>query len=335
MKQHVFGFLAAVFAMGLPGAAVAADVSYYGVVKSAQYEQTNDGLGVLLATNAFGFNAFAVATTNNVLTNATVSPPLHTLLPDLTNGTAFMYTEPFDTQSALDAAYPAGSVFTPANYTVTMYTTNDGVKSGSLTFFLLFSALSYPTTPHVTNFAAAQAIDTTRDFELGWSSLGGSALAIVHLTILDTASNLVYMTPAPFQPGALSGASVSALIPAGTLPPGTNLIGHLSIANPGMPNTTAYSGATGIAALAKDTQFSLATRPAPASPRLFVLPPEGESFALRLEGEPDRVYGIEATPDCRSWTNLFTTNSLNGCFNYTDTNSKACPWRMYRGKIGQ
>ncbi len=313
----------------------AADVSYYGIIKSIQYEQTNDSAPTVLPTNAYAFHAFALASTNNVLTNATVAPPLHALVPDDTNAMSLRWMEQFTTQAALDSAYPTGSFLSPANYTITMGTTNDGVKSGSLNFFILIVPVSFPTTPQLTNFAAAQAVDTTRDFQLGWKSLGGSTVAIVQLTIMDPGSNVVHMTPAPFEPGALSGTSFSATIPAYSLPPGTNLIGHLTIANPGMPNTNSYVGATGISAMAKDTQFSLVTRPAPAAPRLTVLPAQPDEFALRLEGEPNRTYQIEATPDFQTWTSLLTTNLQNGIFDYTDTNLITHSFRYYRGKVGQ
>ena len=339
MKLYRLALLLSFPLLANPISTNAADVSFYGIVKSTQFEQVGDAVPTTLPTNAYAFNAFAIASTNNVLTNATVSPPLHILVPDETNNISLRWMEQFDSQSALDSAYPStGGLFSPANYTVTMYTTNDGVQSGALSFYLLppFVAISQPVTPHLTNFSAAQAIDTTRDFQLGWSSLGGSTVAIVQLTVLDLASNLVYMTPAPFQPGAVNGASFDAIIPAYSLPPGTNLMGHLTIANPGLPNTNSYAGATGISALARDTRFSIVTRAAPLPPRLTALSAPGAAeFALHVEGEPNRIYQLEASPDVIAWTNLFSTNSQNGQFNFTDTNSTAVPARFYRVKIGQ
>lgn len=315
----------------------ASDVAFYGVVKSIQFEQVGDASPTEVPTNAYAFNAFAIASTNHVLTNATVSAPLHVLVPDDTNNISLRWMEQFDTQSALDLAYPSSRSFSPVNYTITMYTVNDGVKSGALSFYLLppLFAISQPVTPHLTNFSAAQAIDTTRDFQLGWSSLGGSTLAIVQLSVLDLASNLVYMSPAPFQPGALNGTSLGAVIPAYALPPGTNLMGHLTIANPGFPNTNSYVGATGVPALARDTQFSIVTRAAPVPPRLSVLSAPGAGdFVLHLEGEPNRLYQIQAGNDFTSWTNLFSTNSANGIFNFIDANPPL-RGRFYRGKVGQ
>ncbi len=315
-----------------------ADVSYYGVVKSIFYQQTNDSVPSILAGNAYGFTAFVVASTNNVVTNATVKPsnstPLRQLLPD-TNQVSWRFEDFTNSQSALDAVYPTGTLPSPVSYTTTMYTTNDGVQSGAVSFSLLFVPLNYPTTPQLTNLTAAQDIDTTRDFQLGWNSLGGSTLAVVQLTVLDSASNLVYATPFPFQTGALNGASFSAVIPAYALPPGTNLQGHLSIGNPGTPNTGSYPGATGIAALGKDTQFGLKTRAAPSQPQLQVLPSQGGLFQLRLSGETNRIYQIQAASDFLSWTNLFTTNCLEGTFDYTDPAPMSAESRFYRAKVGQ
>jgi hypothetical protein len=314
-----------------------ADVAEYGIVKSIQYLQTNDA-PALVATNAFMFTAFAVASSNHVVTNVTVKPanstPLRTLTSD-TNGGAWIFTELFNSQAAMDSVYPTGTGFSPVNYTMEMSTTNDGVRSATLSFYLLVFALSYPVTPQLTNLAAAQSIDTTRDFALGWNSLGGSSLAIVQLSILDSASNVVFASPAPFQPGALNGASGSMTIPSYALPPGTNLWGHLTIANPGNPNTNSYPGALGIAALAKDTQFPVSTRPAPQPPLLEVLAPNAGRFQLHLTGDTNRIFQIQAATDLRSWTNIFTTNCPGGAFDFSDGESPNRALRFYRGKVGQ
>jgi len=315
-----------------------ADVSYYGVIKSVFYQQTNDSTPTVLASNAYGFTAFVVASTNNVVTNATMKPsnstPLRQLVPD-SNQISWRFEDYTNSQSALDSTYPAGSLLIPVNYNTTMYTANDGVRSGAVNFFLFVLPVSYPVTPQLTNLTAAQDIDTTRDFQLGWNSLGGSSLAVVQLTILDGASNLVYASAAPFQPGALGGASFSAVIPAYALPPGTNLVGHLTVGNPGAPNTNSYPGTIGIAALAKDTRFPLTTRATPREPYLQVLPPQGSQFRLRLSGETNRIYQILAGPDLVSWTNAITTNCPAGVFDYTDPNPMSAGSRFYRGKVGQ
>lgn len=334
----VLGIGAFVLQIAGGGAAFAADVSYYGVVKSIQYEQTNAPSPALLASNAFTFHAFAVPSTNGVLTNATVkassSPVVHTLVPDA-QGFSWRYEESFQTQAAMDSAYPQGSVFSPVNYTTTLYCTNDGVRSGAVNFFLVILAVSYPPVPELTNLVAGQSIDTTRDFALGWKSLGGSALSLVELTVLDAASNVVYASALPFTAGALDGASLGAVIPANTLPAGSTLVGHLSVGNPGLPNTNSYAGATGVAALARDTEFRLTTRPSPTPPRLELRAPYGAPWRLQVTGEADRLYQVDASTDLAAWTNLAGIYTATGSFEYTDETSPGQPRRYYRARVGQ
>lgn len=327
--------LSSCICLALPLVLSAADVSDYGVVKSIQYQQTDDLAPAPLASNAYAFNAFVVARTNNVVTNATVQVANNAPIPlTSTNTVYWQFANAFNSQSALDTAYPAGSLFSPVNYTLTMSTTNDGVRSGSVNFFLLIVPVSYPTTPQLTNVAAAQAIDTTRDFRVTWDSLGGSTLAIVQLTILDASSNIVFASPAPFQPGALNGTSTSYVIPAYSLPGGTNLQGHLTIANPASPNTNSYPGATGVAALAKDTEFPVATRPAPAAP-LLSLQTQADQAVVHLTGESNRLYNLLVSSNLLNWTTLYTTDCPSTGFVYTDPQDATNAARFYRVRVGQ
>ncbi len=339
MKSQSLCFLVLASFCLVPLLGQGADVSYYGVVKSAQYEQTLTSAPALNATNPYAFTAFVVASTNGVVTNASVKPSNSTpacVLQPQTNDTAWLYVQQFADQGSMDAVFPTGTFLSPVNYTFTIGTTNDGVHTGSLAFSLL-GPLTYPSTPQMNNLSAAQSIDTTRDFQVTWNPLGGSTLTIVQFMVMDSASNLVYATPFPFQTGALDGTSTSTVIPAYALPPGTNLTGHLTVGNPGLPNTSSYPGATGVAALVKDTSFPLATRPAPVPPILQILPlpPQASQFELRLIGEPNRFYQIQATDNLSTWTNLFTTNSVSGVFDFVDTNSPNFNLRLYRGKVGQ
>jgi hypothetical protein len=315
-----------------------ADVSYYGVIKSIQYLQTNDAAPAVLTNNGYAFRSFVVAATTNAVTNATVkvgTTGTPTPLIADTNGLSWQFLTQFNTQSALDTAYPVGSFGNVVNYTVAMSTVHDGLRSGAINFFLFnIVAVSYPSTPQLTGLAAAQSVDSTRDYTLAWNSLGGSSIAIVELLVLDAGSNVVYSSPAPFQPGALDGTATGYTIPAYSLPPGVSLQGHLLIGNPASPNTNSYVGAVGIAALVKDTQFPLTTRPAPSAPRL-TLHNQGGLAQVQLNGESNRLYQILRSPNLITWTNLFTTNSASGTFTYTDPQSATNSIRFYRGKVGQ
>lgn len=327
--------------VAVSGSAAASDAPFYGVLKSHQYEQASGGTPQLLATNAFAFNAFVVCATNYSVTNATVKVPdgsgtIHALGFE-SNGIALRFEARFQTQSALDAAYPSsGSLFNPSVYTLTMHTVHDGLRIAKVSYFLT----TLPKTPALANLPAAQAIDGTQDFTLHWDSLSGTFLDIVEVLVTDSASNLWFISPLPFTPGALDGNSTSTIIPAGQLPPGRDLIGHLLIARPGLPNTNSYEGAIGIAALLKDTAFPLTTLPA-HPPTLEVRSANARPFQVDFTGESNRIYHLLATtnlalaaqrPD--AWERVATTNSPTGRGTFTDPQSLALPHRWYRLRVG-
>lgn len=329
MKRIVRVFLG--FGIFLSAAQVgrAADVSYYGVIKSQRYQQTVSTPPTALASNAFGFNAFVVASTNFAVTNATVKPPsptpVRTLVPD-SRGTGWLFDEQFNTVTALDAAYPTATL---TFYSFTIYATNDGVRSGTVNFFFAGN----PPTPQLNNLAAAQQIDTRTDFTLTWHPLtNGTSLDIVQILITDAVSNLVFASPVPFSSNALNGAATSLTIPAYALPAGSQLTGHLTIAKPGLPNTSSYPGATGLAALARDTEFPLATLPL-ISPRLQVRSSGAAPFVVGFTGESNRNYLLQGSVDFINWLDVGLTNSPTGAGAFTDSLSASFTQRVYRIKV--
>jgi hypothetical protein len=332
-------FSIALLCASIPVQVVAADVAYYGIAKGQQFSQAPEATAMLLASNAFTFQSFVVGSSTGAVLNATVKPSNTTPLRQLTNDASdilWRFEDYADTQAQLDSTYPTGTGFSPATYTMTMEGTNDGVRTATLNFWLLppILPINYPPTPEITNLLAAQAIDHTDDFALHWNSLGGGPLTIVQLMIVDAASNLVFATPAPFEPGALTGASNSTAIPAYALPPGQSLIGHLTAANPGLPDTNSYSGAMGIATLAKDTQFPLATRPAPPAPLLELLSVEATEVRLRAtQLETNRVYRLAGSTNLQTWLDIAATNPAGAAVEFADPSPDASQ-KFYRLRIG-
>ncbi len=313
----------------------ALDVSYFGAVKSARYAQTTSSAPALLATNAFAFTAFAIST-NGMLTNATVKPPNTTPARTLTSDTNRMnwqYEEFFNSQTALDAAYPSANPLNPLQtfaYTFTLDTLDDGTRTASPYYWGL---LGNPTTPQITNLLSAQAVDTTCDLTLRWPPSGGT-LDIVQLSVLDAGSNVVFTSPLPFSAGALSGSSSACTVPANTLPPGTNLTGHLTFGKPHVPDTNSYPGAMGIVALARDTAFPIVTRPAPVRPVLTPKMLTGDACQLAFTGESNRFYHLQATTNWLNWLELFTTNLPGTQGSFTDTQAAGFKSRYYRIQVG-
>jgi len=313
----------------------AADVQLFGVVKLQQLEQTVGSRPVSPATGAFAFAALVVGATNHAVTNATVKPPgtlpLRTLGP-VTNGLAQWFEERFDSAAALDAAYPSrGGLLNPSVYTFTMDTAHDGRRQATVSYF---GALSTPPTATVVNLEVAQTIDTTTEFTLRWDIPGGSFLDLVQVAVTDAATNLVFASPPPLSPGSLNGNAQELSIPAYTLPPGTNLIGHLAVIRAGLPNTNSIPGALGLAALVKDTAFPLHTRPAPAQPHLTIV--SGSTLPIRLEftAETNRVLHLQGSTNLVAWEDLLVTNTASGVGSHVDSATTTLPRRAYRLQVG-
>jgi hypothetical protein len=315
------------------GAVQGADVEVFAMLKTQLYRQTNGTAPVALSSNGYHFSALILASTNSAITNATVTPPgraSQALAVDDQTGT-WRYDFGTNTQGQVDALFPK-----TGEYGFEMRTAHDGVKTASLTWPNVFGIpLAFPSAVQVSNLEEAQGVDQTVDFKVRWSISGGTEVQMVQFAVLDVASNVVFNTPLPFTTGALNGKSSGAVIPAGVLPAGADLEGHLIIAQPGLPNTTDYPGATGVAALARDTSFALHTRARPQPPVLSVLPSTNAQFRLRLTGEAQRTYQIQATTDWGEWTNLLSTNSASGTFDCTDTETTNLARRFYRGQVGK
>jgi hypothetical protein len=304
----------------------AADVRFYGLIKSQHYSQTPETAPTALSSTGFVFNAFVLGSGPDTVLGATVrlpnNGPIKTLEPDL-EGAIYRLEEGFHTGQELDSAYPNGSFL--SGYRFIIQTANDGYQTNSL----MMVGLSYPAIPRIANLGEAQAVDPSADFTLKWNPLNGSSLDIVQLVLYG--SNFVYSTPAPFEDGALDGTATSVLIPAGTVPHGAVLRGHLGIIRPGLPN---LNYGTGVPGLARETSFELITLALPNPPRLELVRGPAEEAQLWLQGEPGRTYEILASNDLSIWNVILTTNSSSGVFEWRDPNFNLneVPARFYRAR---
>jgi hypothetical protein len=325
----------AIFLPALP--ACGADVSYYAIIESQQFVQSSAAAPTLPATNAYRFDALVVASNTNSVTNATVLPPpsapVRTLLPQ-PGGMELLFEERFDTLSELESAYTLGVLLDVPIYTVTMYGAKDGVRTGTLAFGTDGIVGSFPSTPQVNNFVAAQSVDTTAALTLLWTFSGGMTSDVVQVTVLGAASNTVFSSPSPLATNALHGTSNAFVIPPLALAAGTNFQAHLSVGRPVGVNTNSYPGALGVALLGMDVEFPLVTRPPPVHPRLTVLSVKPTPPRLQFFGETNRNYHFQFTTNLISWQDFLVTNSPTGTGIVADTTSTGLGRRFYRIQVG-
>ena len=253
--QQVDNFLAKHFQVKGP------DASAWLVAKGQVYTQTNSGAPVLLATNGYQFYAEVQMWTNDSVTSAQLKLPGGSTIalqgetsydPDTGDSVTNLldFANAFSSQVSLDGAYPNGA------YQFTLSCVNDGLRTVTLNL----TNNAYPPTPHISNFDAAQFLQPANDFTLTWDALPASdAHDFVQLTIMDEYGDQVYQTPNFWEDGSLSGAAVSATIPAGTLGAAQTYTAKLLFAKKTDGDTNSFPAGVGAASYYKQVQFSLGT----------------------------------------------------------------------------
>jgi hypothetical protein len=230
-----------------------ADVSFYAIDKAVKYNQGSAALPTIGSGNPYRSGASVASNVSGSVQSATVSAsggaPQPLSFDPVTGWLDF--TLKYPTQSALDAAAPAG------NYTVVINTLNQGQK----TLTLNLPAETFPPALHISNWTAAQAIDPTTDFTLKWDAIAGGTTNDYILVITGSASTGIvnFRSPAPFQPGALNGTSTSIVIPAANLQPSTSYAVLITFVKIVSTDTTSYPGAAGVVTFNAETDSGLLT----------------------------------------------------------------------------
>lgn len=228
------------------------DVRMAGMLKGQRLQQTDANAP---ASQGFGVQAFLDSRGTAVVASASLQLPGGGPTIDLpaTNDFSFKDTS-LTTSSQLDAAYPDGV------YQLTVTTVDDGAKVFALPVTNVLAAMAGP---HISNFAAAQAINPGLGFTLTWDALGGTTNDYVQLQVKLQTTNgnaEVFQTRPPRVPGALNGGDASATIPAFTLQPGTAYSATLMFAQlTGPLDTNSYPGAVAVAGCFKRLSFTLRT----------------------------------------------------------------------------
>jgi hypothetical protein len=255
------------------------DVSYAMAIKQQLLWQTNTGAAVSpppsLDPTPFAFAAVVKQAPTSTVNAVTVQCPdstvrtLAALTPPPPQYCDWLWQTNVATKVALDAAVTNGV------FTFTIGAAHDGTN----TLAANLSADNYPSTaPHISNWDAAQAVNSAANFTLTWDALAGATTNdFVWVQVTDEAAGGVHLfeTPAWGRPGALNGASRSVTLPGGTLTTNHTYQAQIGWCRFGALDTASYPGASGAGAHAKVTAFQIQT----TAPAQMLSPTNGTVFA--------------------------------------------------------
>jgi hypothetical protein len=217
-------------------AARAADVMYYELLKGQAFTQggTNSPVSATNAPYMFqvfvdplGYPSYYLPCVSGPVIHSPAGVQHALTLNSQSIGgvfaTNFVFMDSAATQSALDAAYNAGS------FTLTYI----GIDDGATSIVVSLNADDFPpAAPCVSNLVAAQSINSSGDFTLqfgAWASANTNDF--VQLTVLDSTSNVVFSTPsllALYPQRPLGATNTSIVISNGTLAAGQNYTATLA-----------------------------------------------------------------------------------------------------------
>lgn len=222
-------------------------ISTFSVGKVHHYNQTSAGAPTLDPITAYGFSGVTSLSSNRTATAVSLTLPTGGIsnLTHLPPPSAEIFImSPFDTSlSTYDQTFPAG------NYSFFVQASSNQTVVVNLP---TTANMPQPGAPHVTNHLAAQSVNSSQTFVLGWDAFPGGTAG----DYIDVAIGAAFGSPDPGKPGALTGTARTLTIPAGTLQPDSTYLSsigffrHVGTTNANY-NTAAYR--------ATYTEFSLIT----------------------------------------------------------------------------
>jgi hypothetical protein len=299
-------------------------ITTFALGKIHAYEQTSVAAPMPETNAPYSFSALTTLASNRTATAVTLTLPnsaVSNLMQVPFRPEEFFLFFTTTNLSSLNNTYPDG------NYTFTV----QSAASNQMVTVNLPASLMQPNAPRVTNFVAAQSVDASQPFRLGWDNFaGGTANDYISVNI-----GTAFRTPDPGTAGALNGTATSVLIPAGTFQPNTtyeSTIGF-SRANVNTNNsayaTTVYRGTT--------TRFNLITSGGSGGPLVLTNAAwTANMFNFEVVSSVGQTFTVEYSSTMLSgeWQTLLTTNSLTGRLLISDPHSTTNSYLFYRARNG-
>jgi hypothetical protein len=302
-------------------------ITTFSVGKTHHYNQTSAGSPTLDPSTPYDFSGVTSLSSNRTATNVTLALPTGsvsnlTQLPPPAAEIFILYASRTDL-GTYDAAFPAG------NYTFVVR--SDSSNQTAVVNLPTTNTMPQPGAPHLTNFAAAQAVNPNQPFVLAWDAFPGGTTA----DYIDVDIGSGYGSPNPGLPGALNGTARTFTVPAGTLLPNANYASRIGFFR--------FTGATNAnfstnAFRATYTEFSLITTATNSNPSLVLTNANWASglFSFDVLCTTGQIFTVEYTNALRAgaWTKLLTTNSPGSRVHIVSPQAISNSSLLYRARNG-
>ena len=284
------------------------------------YNQTSSAAPTLDPDLPYNFNATTTLASNRSATGVTLTLPtsaVSNLTQNFIHSESFYLFETKTNLTTFNTTFPSG------NYVFNVV----AATSNQLVTVNFPASFAQPSAPHATNFAAAQAVNATQPFRLGWDAFtGGTAADYIYVSV-----GQVFATPSPGTAGASNGTATSVLIPAGTLQAGTNYDVTIGFYR---ATTTSNASYTTAVYLGTSTDFTLLTTGgASLGPLVFTnLTRAGGLTGFDVRSATGQSFTVEysVTLLTNQWQTLLTTNSASGLLHLT--HSATNKYLFYRAR---
>ncbi|MHC1765264.1 MAG: Ig-like domain-containing protein [Verrucomicrobiia bacterium] len=296
------------------------DAGSVSVSKMVYYGQSASG-EVVMNQNAAMFFATVSSPTNNPVLEAALTLPGGSTKPLMRVGERSLILQaPFESQEALDTAYPSGT------YTVT-------VKRTVGTFVVALDIpASGPPTPQITNLAETKDFDATANFELKWLPFTGVAPSDSLFIMLQDNLRTNFHAPDPCIPIPLANTAISIIVPGMTFASSTQIEGALSFTKFGGADTSSIPDMPAFSSIQKMTTFEFlnagleSDRPAI---RNLIRQQDGV-VRFEVTSKAGATVRVQASANLQDWTPIQTGASPEGLLIVTDPAAATLPWRFYR-----
>jgi hypothetical protein len=291
----------------------------YSINKIIAHQQTAADTVTLRTTSPGIFSAAIQSPPSGpTVTNGSLTLPGGSQTPLANQGSLFFVSGVFDTEAALETAYPAGS------YALSLAQTGQAARVIPETMPATPAVI-----PKIINYDAAQSIDPTKEFTLQWNAFSPlPAGGFVTIIISDESGNLVYLAPNPCLSRALDPSATSITIPTNYFTAGTKYRGEIIFGVTFYNSTTDVSQMSGTGILERMTEFPLQA----ASSTGVVAAARFTGYRVLANGHPQmdltgtagKAYMIIRTSNINSaiWNNLISvTMSAGGTATFEDTDS--------------